>query len=142
MYIPYAFMILCTSHYIGQNSKLVALVTQSSTSCLQMLGNHSDILSHLNRSIQRFFGCLTKINFKFWCMRTDDGVRSVCLHHLHIDILPVNTHAIDLIPSLDFKYKACFHRSHLHTCANSLAGSWSSNLKTSVTPVYWVCAVH
>ena len=144
---PMLSWLLCTSHYIGQHSTLVAMVTQCSTRCLQMLGNHSDNLSHSNDSIQRFSGCLTKIQFKFWCMHTDKRVPSVHLHHLHVDVLPVNMHAIDLtmntvIPGLDFKYNTCFHRPHLHTCNNSWNGSWSSNLKTSVTPVYWVCAVH
>ena len=48
-----------------------------------------------------------------WCMQTKG---SVCLHCLHIGILPVNTCTIDLkmntlyfvIPSLEVKYKSLF----------------------------------
>jgi len=70
-------------------------------------------------------------------MRTDERVRSMCLHHLYVGILPVSMHDIDLMMSTqysgsDFKYKACFNRPYLHACTNFLNGSWSSNLKTSV----------
>jgi len=63
-------------------------------------------------------------------MRTDERVRSMCLHHLCVGDLPVSTHIIDLMMNaqysgLDFKYKACFNRPYLHACANFLNGSWS-----------------
>ena len=71
-------------------------------------------------------------------MRTDERVLSMCLHRLHVGILPVSTHDIDLMMNTqysgsDFKYKACFNRPYLHACANIFNGSWSSKLKTSVT---------
>ena len=33
------------------------------------------------RVILRFSGCLSKIHFKFWCMRTDERVCGVRLRH-------------------------------------------------------------
>jgi len=93
----------------------------------------------LVHTLQRFSGCLTRIHLKFWHMHTDAGVcsTSMCLHHLHLGVLPIGTHDINLMMStqysgLDFKYKACFNRPYLHTCTNFLNRSWSSNLKTSV----------
>ena len=76
-------------------------------------------------------------HLKFWGMRTDERVRSMCLHHLHVGVLPVSTHDIDLVMNtqysgLDFKYKVCFNRLYLHACANFLSRSWSSHLKPSV----------
>jgi len=46
----------------------------------------------------------------------------------------MSTHAIDLMMSthysgLDFKYKACFNRPYLHTCANFFNWSWSTTCK-------------
>jgi len=73
-------------------------------------------------------------------MRTDERVRGMCLHHLHVVVLPVSTHDIDLMMNTqysdsDVEYKACFNRPYLHACANFLNESWSSNLKTSVLQV-------
>jgi len=67
----------------------------------------------------------------------DERVRSMCLHHLHVGVLPVSTHDIDLMMNtqysgLDFAY---FNRPYLHACANFLNVSWSSNLKTSVARI-------
>ena len=80
--------------------------------------------------VQRFSGYFDQDPLKFWHMRTDKRVRGMCLHHLHVGVLPVSTHDIDLMMNtqysgLDFKYKACFNRPY---CANFLKGSWSSNL--------------
>jgi len=43
-------------------------------------------------------------------MRTDERVRSMCLHHLRVGVLPASTHDFDLMmntqyPGLDFKFK-------------------------------------
>jgi len=70
------------------------------------------------RNLQRFSGCLTRIHLEFWRMRTDERVHSMCLHHLHVGVLPIDTHDIDLMMNtqysgLDFKYKACFNRPYL-----------------------------
>jgi len=57
---------------------------------------------------------------------------------MHDIDLMMNTH----YSGLDFKYKACFNRPYLHTCANFLNGSWSSNLKTSVVAMVLLLPVH
>jgi len=72
--------------------------------------HHSRILVVL----YEFSGYLTRIHLKFWRMRTDKRVRGMCLHHLHVGVLPVSTHDIDLMMNthysgLDFKYKALGH---------------------------------
>ena len=71
------------------------------------------------------FRLLDQDPFKIMALRTDERVRSMCLHHLHVGILPVSTHNIDLMMNtqysgLDFKYKACFNRPYLHACASFL----------------------
>jgi len=50
-----------------------------------------------NAVVQRFSGCLTRIHLKFWCMHIDKRVRSLCLHHSHVGVLPVSMHDIDLM---------------------------------------------
>jgi len=61
------------------------------------------------------------------------------LHCLHIGVLPVSMHAIDLMMNtqysgLDFNYKTCFHRPYLHACANLV--KQPENLFTSFLTVF------
>ena len=71
------------------------------------------------------FRLLDQEPFKFWHMRIDTRVRSMCLHHLHVGVLPVSMHDIYLMMNTqysgsDLKYKACFNGPYLHACTNFL----------------------
>ena len=60
-----------------------------------------DAVGRLQLLLQRFSGCLTRIHLKFWCMHTDERVRSLCLH-LHVGFLPVCTHDINLMMNTQY----------------------------------------
>ena len=84
-----------------------------------MYSSESGIYSH---DVQRFSGCLTRIHLKFWRMCTDERMHSMYLHHLHVGVLPVGTHDIDLMMNtqysgLDFKYKKLVSIGHTYTHA-------------------------
>ena len=101
-----------------------------STWCNCTRPNLPGLLLHIH--IKRFSGCLTRIHLKFWRMRTDERVRSVCL----VGVLPISTHDIDLMMNaqysgLDFKHKACFNRPYLHACTNFLNVKQTENLCTA-----------
>jgi len=55
-----------------------------------------DAVGRAQLLLQRFSGCMTRIHLRFWRMCTDERVRSLCLHHLHVGFLPVSTHDINL----------------------------------------------
>ena len=108
-------------------------------------------VSNTSWSLQRFTICLSKIQFKFWCIHTDERVCRVSLHRLHgVVILPVNKDTIAptqtpylVTPDLDknYMYNGCFCGPYLYTRTNFFSGSWTSNLKTSVSE-YFCYSLH